>query len=157
MTRRNGRDEVVLPSLVGQALGAVEGLGQAAHRLLGPVHQIAIIGVRQIELQHREFGVVPRGQPLVAEVAVDLVHPLEAAHHQALQIQLRRDAQVQVHVQGVVMRDEGPRRGTARDGLHHGRLDFEEVEGVHEVAQVLHDAGAGAEHVPAASFMMRSR
>jgi hypothetical protein len=35
-----------------------------------------------------------RRDALVAEVAVDLEHALQAADHQALQVQLGRDAQV---------------------------------------------------------------
>ena len=63
-------------------------------------------GVRPVELEHRELGVVLRRDPFVAEVAVDLVDPLEAADHQPLQVQLGRDAQVEVDVERVVVRHE---------------------------------------------------
>jgi hypothetical protein len=69
---------------------------------------------------------VLRGQPFVAEIAIDLVNALQAAHQQALQVQLRRDAQVQVDIQRVVMRDEGTRRRAAIERLHHGRFHFHE-------------------------------
>ena len=68
-----------------------------------------------------------RGEPFVAEVAVDLVDALQAAHHQPLQVELRRDAQVQVDIERVVMRDERPRRGAAVERLHHGRFHFDEA------------------------------
>ena len=77
---------------------------------------IAVVGVGLVELEHGELGIVPGGQALVAEVAVDLEHPLEAAHHQALQVQLRRDAQVQVHVERIVVGLERTRRRAAGDG-----------------------------------------
>ncbi len=135
----------------------MERVGQAAQRLLDPVHEIAVIGVRQVELEHREFGVVLGREALVAEVAVDLVHALEAADDQPLQIQLRRDAQVHVEVERVVMRHERPRRRTARDRLHHRRLDFEEIERIEEIAQVAHDARARAKHARGCvSFTIRS-
>jgi hypothetical protein len=92
---------------------------------------------------------VLRRQALVAEVAVDLVHALEPADHEAFEVQLGRDPQVHVEIEGVVMGAERTRGGPARDRLHHRRLDLEEVERVEEVAQVAHDAGAGAEHVAA--------
>ena len=53
--------------------------------------------------------------PLVAEVAADLEDALEAADHQPLQVQLGRDAQVEVEVERVVVGDErsrGARRRT---------------------------------------------
>ena len=45
--------------------------------------------------------------PLVAEDAPDLVHLLEAADEQALEVQLERDAQEQVAVERVVVGREG--------------------------------------------------
>jgi hypothetical protein len=92
---------------------------------------------------------VPRRQSLVAEIAVQFVDALEPAHHQSLEVQLGRDAQVHVHVERVVVGDEGPRHGAARDHLHHRRLDFHEVERLEEIAQVLDDARALAEHLAA--------
>ena len=69
----------------------------------------------------------------VAEVAVDLEHALEAADDQALQVQLRRDAQEHLHVERVVVRDERLGRGAARDRVQHRRLDFHEAVLDHEV------------------------
>ncbi len=86
-----------------------------------------VVDIGLVELDHGEFGIVPRRQPLVAEIAVDLEHLLETAHHQPLQIELGRDPQIQRHIQGVVMGDEWPRGGAARDHLHHRRLDLEEI------------------------------
>ena len=115
---------------------------EALEHALDQVHEVAVVGVRLVQLQHRELGVVPRRQPFVAEVAVDLVDALEAADDEPLQVQLGRDAQVHVDVERVVVRDERLRDGAARDHLQHRRLDFEEVERVEEAAQVLHDARA---------------
>ena len=70
----------------------------------------------------------------VAEVAVDLKDPFEAADDEALQIEFRRDAQVHVHVERVVMRHEGLGVGAARDRVEHRRFDFEEAVREHVVA-----------------------
>ncbi len=93
--------------------------------LLGHHHQILVVAVGLVELEHRELGVVLRRDPLVPEVAVDLVDAFDSADGQALEIELRRDAQEQLHVERVVMRDERPRERAAGDRLHHRRLDFE--------------------------------
>ncbi len=113
------------------------------------IDEIVVVGVRDVQLQHGELGVVPGRHALVAEIAIDLVHAFEAADHQPLEIQLRRDAQVHVHVERVVMRLERPRRRAARDGLQHRRLDFEEVHRVEEIAQVAQDAVARDEDAAA--------
>ena len=91
------------------------------------IHQAAIIGVGLVELQHRELGIVMRGEALVAEVAIDLVDALQPAHHQPLQVQLRRDAQVEIDIERVVVRDERPRRRAAVERLHHGRFHLDEA------------------------------
>jgi len=74
---------------------------------------------------------------LVAEVAIDLVDPLEAADDETLEIELRCDAQVQIHVERVVVRLEGPRNGAAGNRLHHRRLDLQKAPRVEEGAQPL--------------------
>src|SRR3546814_8573024 len=63
----------------------------------------------------------------LAEVAVDLVHALEATDDQALEVELRRHAQEQVQVERVVMRGERLGRRTTGQVMHHRRLDFEEA------------------------------
>ena len=118
-----------------------------AQQLLGEVHHPRVLVVRGVELHHRELGVVANAQPLVAEVAVDLEHPLEAADHQPLQEQLRRDAQEHLDVERVVVGDERLGRRTARDHLQHWRLDLEERLADHELAHrgnglAAHDEGA---------------
>ena len=129
--------EVVDVILVGNLGGAQHVLRQGAQHVLGEVHQVVVIRVGLVELQHGEFRVVPGAEALVAEVAVDLEHPLEAAHHQTLEVQFRRDAQVHVQVQTVVVGDERPRRGAAGDHLQHRRFRFHETV----AHQVIADAG----------------
>ena len=63
--------------------------------------------------------------PFVAEVAVDLEDPLDSADHDPLEVQLRRDPQVQVHVHGIHMGDERPRGRSAVQHLQHRRFDLE--------------------------------
>ena len=65
---------------------------QALEQLLGQIHQVAVVAIGLIKLQHGELRVVSGGDPLIAEVAVDLIDAIEASHHQPLQIELRRDA-----------------------------------------------------------------
>ena len=62
---------------------------------------------------------------LVAEVAVDLVHPLDAADDGALQEQLGSDPQEQLGVEGIRVRGERTSARTAVDGLQHRRLHLE--------------------------------
>ena len=141
--------EIVGLSLVGNPPRAEHRVRDALEDALDQVHQVAVIRVGLVELQHRELGVVLRRETLVAEIAVDLVHALEAAHDQALQEELRRDAQVHVQVERVVMSHERTCHGTARYDLHHRRLDFHEVQCVEEAPQVLDDPRSRAEHRPA--------
>ena len=90
------------------------------HQLLGQRHQLLVVGVGLVELEHRELGVVLRRDALVPEVARDLVDALEAADDEPLQIQLRRDAQEEIHVERVVVRHERPRRAPPAIGCITG-------------------------------------
>ena len=136
-----------MPALIVDAARAEHRVREPLHHPLDQDHEIRAVGIGLVQLEHRELGVVLRGQPLVPEIAVDLVHALEAADDEPLEVQLRRDAQVHVLPERVVVRDEGPRDRAARDRLHHRGLDLEEAEGVEEVAQEPHHARAHAERL----------
>ena len=91
---------------------------------------VAVVRERLVELEHRELRIVRPVDAFVAEVVSDFVHALEAAHDQALEIQLVGDAQIERHVERVVVRDEWTRRRAAVQRLQHRRLDFEIAERV---------------------------
>ena len=118
------------------------------HRhLLHHVHDVVVVDVGLVGLQHRELGVVLEAHALVAEVLADLVDAVDAADDAALEVQLGGDAQVEVPLQLVVVRDERPRQGAAVQRLQHRRLDLDEAARVQEVADRLDDAGALHEHL----------
>ena len=84
------------------------------------------------------------GDAFIAEIAIDFKHALESADNQPFEVEFRRDAQVEVRIERVVVRDERAGRGPAGNGLHHRRFHFEEP--------VFGEIGADARHDPAAGF-----
>ena len=115
-------------------------------RALRRVENAEIIGVSLIRLQHRELRIPSPTQPLVAEVAIDLIHAIESAHRQPFQIKFGSDAQKQIHIQRVVMRLERTRHRSARNRMHHRRLDFHEFLPVEIPPQRLHQLAALQKH-----------
>ena len=106
-----------------------------------------IVGVRLVPLEHRELGVVLERDALVAEVLAELVHALEPADDEPLEVELRRDAQVEVALELVVMRHERPRRSAAVARLQHRRLDLDEALAVEVGPDRRHDARAQHERL----------
>ena len=106
------------------------------------VHQVVIVGVGLVELEHGELGVVAGADAFVAEVAVDFVHAIHAADDQALEVKLGGDAERERDVERVVVRGEGTRGGAAGDGVEHGCFDFEIAAGVKESADGAENGGA---------------
>ena len=88
------------------------------------------------------------GQPLVAEVAVDFVHPIQTAHSQALQVQFRGDPQEQIDIQRVVMRLKGPCQCTAVERLHHRGFDFDVTALLEARAELPDDLVSGHKRLP---------
>ena len=82
------------------------------------------------------------GHAFVAEAAVDFKHTFQTADHQAFQIQLGRNAQVERDVQGVVVGHERFRRCTAGNRVHHRGFDFQIMLVHHEIAHGLDDLAA---------------
>ncbi len=121
--------------------------GQKREQFFVQLHQVAIVAVRLVEFEHREFRVVLRRDPLVAEVAVDLVHAVKSADGQALEIELRRDAQIQIDIQCIVVCDEGSRRCASRDGMHHRRFNLYISARIEKAPQLLNNLRAGNKHL----------
>src|SRR4029079_3127171 len=89
---RPGRREVVLLAAELDLRPAVDLPRARLDDALGELHHAPVVGLRLVELEHRELGIVAGGQALVPEVARDLENALEAADDQALQVELGRDA-----------------------------------------------------------------
>ncbi len=83
----------------------------------------------------------------VAEIAVNFKNLGKTADEKALEVKLGRDAHVEVDAEGVVLGDKRTRGGPARDGLHHGRLDFGEAALLKKTAHFADDFTAEQEHV----------
>ena len=120
-------------------------LGSAGEDALENVHHTVEVRVGLIELAGRELRVVLGVHALVAEDAANLVHALNTADDQALEMQLGRDAHIHINVERVVVRDERARRRAAGDGAEHGGLDLHKAEAVEIAAQVGHEAAADLE------------
>ena len=94
---------------------------------LGELDDVGDVAERLVRLHHRELGVVRRVHPLVAERPSDLEHPVQATDDQALEVQLGGDAQVQRHVQRVVVGHERAGVGAAGLDVEDRRLDLDEA------------------------------
>ncbi len=131
-----GLAEVDLGALVADGRLAADDLRQPAEHLLGKIHHPMVVGIGLIELHQRELGVMAGIQSLIAEDAADLEDLLQAADDQALEVELKGNAQTHVHVQRIVVRLKGARGGAARIGDEHGRLDLDKALLVEKAADL---------------------
>jgi hypothetical protein len=69
---------------------------------------------------------------LVAKVLADLIDTFEATDQQSLQIELVRDAQIELLVEGVVVCREGSRRRAPVERLQRRRFNLEVAVAVEE-------------------------
>ena len=106
-----------------------------------------VVGVRLVPLEQRELRVVLERDALVAEVLAELVHALEPADDQPLEVQLGRDAEIEVGVELVVMRDERAGEGAAVAWLEDRRLDLDEAPLVERAPDRRDDLGARDERL----------
>src|SRR5512142_2419556 len=103
--------------------------GGRGEELVREPHQVLVRGVGLVELDRRELRVVAAVDALVAPDPADLVDAVEPAHHQPLEVELGRDAELQVEAERVVVGLERPRRRAARllGLVQGGRLHLEVV------------------------------
>ncbi len=95
-------------------------LHQALYHGLRQYHEVTVTGIGLVKFQHRELGIMPWRQSFIAKTAVDLEYLFHSAHDQTLQIKLRRNTQIHLHIQCIVMGNERTCGGTTGDHLQHG-------------------------------------
>jgi hypothetical protein len=126
----------------------VESGRDRAEQFLRQVHHPPVVLVRHVALHHRKLRVVEPAQALVPEVFPNLVDALEAPHEQSLEIKFVRNAEVQWHVQRVVVRLERTRRGAAVDGLQNGRFHLQAAPLVEKGAHRRNELGPLPKDIP---------
>ncbi len=126
---------------------AVGGLRGVLDQLAAAVDPHVVVRVCLVGLQQRELRVVAEVDALVAERPAELEDPLDAADAQPLEVQLRRDAQVQVQVVGVDVGEERPGVGAAVDLLQDRRLDLQKALADQGFADGVQHTAAGPDEV----------
>ena len=125
---RPGCAHIYLCALVGYLRRAAHVLRYGAVHIFDEVHHALVVGIGLIHLHRGEFGVVEGVHALVAEDTADLVHALQPADYQPLQIELGLYAKVHVDIQRVVMRLEGARRRAYLERGEYGRINLQIAE-----------------------------
>ena len=142
-TPRGG--EIVLLAVDRHDRGAGGRRRSVADEGFGEIHDLPVVDEGPVRLEHRELRIVPGGDALVAEDPADLVHPLHPADDEPLEVQLERDAEIERHVERVVVGDERAGVGAAGLGVQDRCLDFDEAHLVQGVAEGLDDRVADLE------------
>ena len=93
--------------------GTVQVQGDLFDHLLHEIHHPLVVLVGHIEFHLGELRIVETAHSLVAEVFGKFVYAIKSADDEAFEVQLVGNAQVQRHVQGVVMGLERTSRGSS--------------------------------------------
>ena len=109
------------------------------HQTLHHLQHGHVIAESLIRLHGGEFRIMAAIHAFVAEVAIDFKDLAHAAHHESLQIELRRNAQKELHIKGIVRGHKRTRRRAAGNRLHHGSLYLQVAARLHEAAHQAHN------------------
>ena len=139
LERRREVDRLVGPL---QLERLADRLDRVADTFFGEVHHRAVIAVRLIDFEHREFGVVRLVDALVAVDAAHLVDTLDAADHQTLEVQFECDTQREIDVERIVVRRKRSGGCTAGDAVQRRAFDLDKLFGVQRLADRANDFGA---------------
>jgi hypothetical protein len=72
--------------------------------------------------------------PFIAEVAAELIDPVETSYNESFEIKLVGYTQVKRYVQGIVMGDEGTGGRSSGYALEYGSVDFQGAAFIEEFA-----------------------
>ena len=95
---------------------------------------------------------MPGIRALVTEGAIEFEDLFQPAHNETLEIKFRGNAQIQVYIQRVVVRDERLCGRAPGKGMHHGSFHFHEAVLFHEAAKFPDNARTLAENIARAGI-----
>ena len=126
--------QIDLVTLIRHDEAAADILRDLLHHVLDKVHHAVEIRIGLIKLDGGELRVVLRVHALVAEDTADLIHAVHAADNEALEVQLRLDAEDHIHIQRVVVRIERARRRADLKRRQDRGIDLEKAAPIEEAA-----------------------
>lgn len=131
----------------GGLVAASDVLDETGNEVFGGVHEVESISVGLVELAGGEFGVVGKVNAFVTELATHFVDTLKTTNNQHLEVQLRSNTHEEIHVEVVVVSNEGLGSRTTSNRVHHRGFHLNEVAGVKVVADVADNLGPGNENI----------
>lgn len=120
------RGEINFFTSVGDLERTKYGHGAGGHEIFGLFDHVFKVPVSLVGFKGGKFRIVAVIHTFVPEIPVHFENPFKAAHDQALQIEFRRDTEVERHIERVQMGLERTGIGAAIERLEHRGLDFEE-------------------------------
>jgi len=114
-------------------------LRQRTEQRFSQFDEIFVVRISHVEFHHGELWVMANRDAFVTEVTVNFEYAFEAANHQTLEVKFRRDTQVHVQIQRVMMSDKRTRSRTAWDHLHHRGFYFHKAASNHELTNASHN------------------
>ena len=100
---------------------------QVTNQFFNQIRHLFEIRISPIGLQHGEFRVVFPRNAFIPKVAAYLENLVESSHEQPLQIKLRRDAQIKIKTQCLVMGAEWLSGSASGDRLQRRRFHFQKA------------------------------
>ncbi len=111
------------------------------------VHQIPKSRISPVKLTHGKFRIMLGIRTFIPKRTVDFKHFFQTAYDKAFQIQFRRNAQIQFHIESVVMRHKRTGVRPPCERVHHGRFHFHKIPVLHKIPKFTDNAGTLAENV----------
>ena len=109
-------------------------------------HEPAVVGVRLVQLEFGKLGIVRMIHPFIAKKSSNFVHFRKPTYEQSFQVQFWCHPEIEVDIQGVEVRREGPGGRAAGNALQNWRLHVKKPKIVEEASHMTHDAHAGNSH-----------
>lgn len=128
-------------------IAAGDVLDETRNEVFGGVHEVESISVGLVELAGGKLGVVGKVNAFITELAAHFVHTFKTTDNQHLQVQLRSNTHEEVHVELVMVSNEGLGSRTTSNGVHHGSFHLNEIAGVKVVADVANNLRPGNENI----------
>ena len=128
--------------------GKIKGIASSLlDKVSGQSSHSVVVGIGFIGLQRGEFGAVRGIHTFIAEVTVHLKDAVHATDNRTLEVDLGCNAQVEVHIQRIHMRDKRTCRSATVDDLEHRSLKLDVVAAEEVLTNGTVHCSANTDHI----------
>jgi len=104
--------------------------GQKKKQVFSHLHQLIIIDISLIKLQHGKFRVMLRINPFIAKTTINFIDFFHSADDQSFEVEFGSNSEIEIYPQSLMESLKRAGQSSTRHNMHHRSFDFDKATAI---------------------------